>query len=71
MSIQEMKEAVANLPSDALDEFAAWLNEYRSEHARPVTFEDIKHLAGVLTGGPRDLSPNKRYLEGLGERSMR
>ncbi len=37
----------------------------------PVPYERIAHLAGVLKGGPHDLASNKRYLEGLGERSMR
>ena len=31
-------------------------------------FERIQHLVGCAKGAPRDLSTNKRYLEGLGKR---
>ncbi len=41
-----------------------------SEEPRRVSFEDIKHLMGILKGGPSDASTNKKYLEGLGESSM-
>lgn len=44
--------------------------ETPSGEPRRVTFEDIKHLAGVIEGGPADASTNKKYLEGLGESSM-
>lgn len=46
----------------------------RSEKATPdlphVPFERIEHLAGILKGGPADLSTNPKYMEGFGERSM-
>ena len=34
-------------------------------------YDVSKHLAGSIKGGPLDLATNKKYLEGLGESSMR
>ena len=73
MSIQELKEATANLPPNELAEFAAWLDEYRlhSELSKTqVTFEDIKHLAGSFEG-PGDLTTNPKYMDDFGKSSMR
>ena len=44
--------------------------EIPSEERERVPFERIKHLAGIIEGGPSDASTNKKYLEGLGESSM-
>ena len=34
-------------------------------------YEVSKHLAGSIKDGPSDLATNRKYLEGLGESSMR
>ncbi len=34
-------------------------------------YDVSKHLVGSIKGGPSDLATNKKYLEGLGESSMR
>ncbi len=41
-----------------------------SEETGRVPFERVKHLAGIIEGGPSDASTHKKYLEGLGESSM-
>lgn len=69
MSIQEMKQAVADMPPDERAEFAAWLNEHWTEQPRPVTFEDIKHLVGIGKG-PGDLATNPNYMDDYGQGSM-
>jgi hypothetical protein len=33
---------------------------------RPTVYELTKHLAGSVKGLPRDLSTNKKYMEGFG-----
>ncbi len=49
---------------------AGWQRPERQPPAlEPVPYSRIAHLAGVLEGGPPDLSTNKRYLEGLGRPS--
>ena len=77
MSVQEIKEAVAGMPPDELAEFAAWLDRYRERETggteppeKPVTFEDIKHLAGIGEG-PGDLSTNPKYMDDFGQSSLR
>ncbi len=55
------KELDADLPGE---------QEAPSEETGRVPFERIKHLAGIIEGGPSDASTNKKYLEGLGESSM-
>lgn len=49
--------------------------ENRIEHQVGETsqsmFKDIEHLAGILKGGPLDLSTNPKYMEGFGDDSMR
>jgi len=55
----------------ALERILAPSNHDLSAEPEPtITFEQIKHLAGVLKGGPADGSSNPAYLEGLGERSL-
>jgi predicted transcriptional regulator len=34
--------------------------------ARPTVYERTKHLAGSLKGLPKDLSSNKKHMEGFG-----
>lgn len=76
MSIQEMKEAVANLPPDALDEFAAWLNEYRwlketaADHAdlRPRDGRSGARLSGSGLSPCRPPGRNCESLDVVGAR---
>jgi hypothetical protein len=73
---QLLKKAIQraqNLPPAEQDRVAQrWLEEMGEiEPNRPTPYDRIAHLAGVLKDGPADLSTNKQYLEGLGERSMR
>ena len=35
-------------------------------HQRPSIYELTKHLAGSVKGLPRDLSTNKKHMEGFG-----
>ena len=73
MGIQKIKEAIACLPPNERAELAAWLEAQQapaSKH-KPVPYEGIAHLSGILKGGQPDLARNKRYLEKLGESSMR
>lgn len=72
MSIQEIKEAVGAMPPKERAAFFDWVDSVReTPEPAPVPYERIAHLAGIHKGGPRDLSTNKRYLEGLGESSLR
>jgi len=60
-----------------LDELKKRLQKHQIEAAdseapeKPVTFDHIKHLAGIAKKGPRDLATNPKYLDDLGESSMR
>ena len=85
MSLQEIETAIAKLSPDELRAFSAWFAEFLATgdgssaqtqdrpSAKPgsVSFERIEDLAGSVKGGPPDLASNKKYLEGLGESSMR
>lgn len=80
MSIQEIERAIATVPLEEARRLRRLLDRRlaqegaRPEEAaeyEPVPYERIAHLSGVFKGGPTDLASNKRYLEGLGERSMR
>lgn len=77
MSIEELERAVSKLPPDELAEFSQWFDAYREQgmgkaeqEEKQVTFEDIKHLAGI-GDGPGDLSTNPTYMDDFGQRSMR
>jgi len=56
--------------SKELEEDLLREQEALSEDIARVPFERIKHLAGIIEGGPSDASINKRYLEDLGESSL-
>ena len=56
--------------SKELEEELSAEQEAPSEETGPVPFERVKHLAGIIEGGPSDASTNKKYLEGFGESSM-
>ena len=56
--------------SKELEEALPAEQEAPSGETAHVPFERIKHLMGILEGGPSDASTNKKYLEGLGESSM-
>ena len=56
--------------SKELEEGLPAEQETPSEQIGRVPFERVKHLAGIIEGGPSDASTNKKYLEGLGESSM-
>lgn len=81
MRVSELEKAVTELTPQELASFAAWFSSYYPQaqgdgaEADEATFvsayEASKHLAGCLKGGPSDLATNKKYLEGLGESSMR
>ena len=85
MSLQEIETAVAKLSPNKLRAFSAWFAEFlaagdgESAQTREkppvepgsVPFRRIADLAGSVKGGPPDLASNKKYLEGLGESSMR
>ncbi|GIV57325.1 MAG: hypothetical protein KatS3mg042_0238 [Rhodothermaceae bacterium] len=49
---------------------AAYQDTAQMHDAERVPFDRIKHLAGIIKGGPSDASSNKKYLEGFGERSL-
>lgn len=55
----------------AQEQSAQSVQKSRSPEFERVPFERIKHLAGSVKGGPRDLASNKRYLDDLGQSSMR
>jgi hypothetical protein len=39
-----------------------------TRRGKPLTFGDVAgHLIGSLNGGPKDLSTNKKYMDGFGE----
>lgn len=83
MSLQELETAVAQLSPEQLQEFSAWFEAYLAEVCgddskkkdlsaarESVSFDQIKHLLGVIEG-PGDLSTNPKYMEGFGESSLR
>ena len=71
--LEEAIQKAQALPPSEQDRVAQrWLEELEQLDPDVSTpYERIAHLAGVLKDGPTDLSTNKRYLEGLGESSMR
>ena len=63
---------------DALaEELLARIEEEETTHQPEAdepfvsAYKVSQHLAGSIKGGPSDLATNKKYLEGLGESSMR
>ena len=46
-------------------------NQAEGDEPFVSAYDVSKHLAGSIKGGPSDLATNKKYLEGLGENSMR
>lgn len=73
MSVQEIERAIPALGAEALRRLQALVEaqlRLEAEADEPVPYERIAHLAGVFGDAPADLSSNKRYLEGLGQRSV-
>ncbi|HVX84565.1 MAG TPA: ribbon-helix-helix domain-containing protein [Phycisphaerae bacterium] len=51
---------------DSLQQRYAPLPASRKKHPAPTIFDRTRHLAGSVRLAPRDLSSNKKHLEGLG-----
>ena len=69
-ALREIKKIIARIEADEQAQHEAG-EAAPSKESDSVSFEDIKHLMGILEGGPSDASTNKKYLEGLGESSLR
>lgn len=76
---EQLKRQLDALPPEEREAEAARLlaelkqriQKREAEAGEPVTFDDIKHLAGIAKEGPRDLATNPKYMEDFGESSMR
>ena len=79
-ALEHIFKRASRLPEAIQDRLARrWLQDLEQQNkeereprdeAEAVTFDQIEHLMGSLKGGPKDASFNKKYLEGLGERSL-
>jgi len=75
MSVHEIQETIVALSPAEREALFVWFARLRvqveqQDHGNPTAHELGQHLAGIIDDGPGDLATNKRYLEGLGERSM-
>ncbi|HVS70043.1 MAG TPA: ribbon-helix-helix domain-containing protein [Phycisphaerae bacterium] len=68
----EAEARARHLPKSALirdslqQRYAPTRNTSRKKQPAPTIFDRTRHLAGSVRRAPRDLSSNKKHLEGFG-----
>jgi hypothetical protein len=78
MSAHELEQSVATLTDAEARRLHRLLEERLKsvgDPAEPLSegeklYDRIEHLVGCVEDGPEDLSANKEYLSGMGDRSL-